>query len=200
MNRNRFSLGPVLGYHGCERALVESVLAGETLLRPSEKDFDWLGPGVYFWADSPRRALDWARRRSRTGDRVISSPAVLGAFIHPGLCLNLTDYGVIEELRAAHRILSDALAIAETPMPVNSAVMEGIPMRRSLDCAVIKAVHQLRKEEGLEGYDTVYGVFEEGEPLFPGSALRDKTHVQIAVCNPECILGYFRVPEAASAG
>ena len=188
----------MVGYHGCERALAESVLAGDCVLEPSRNHYDWLGSGAYFWVDSPERAWDWAQRCTRTGDPVISSPAVLGAFIHPGLCLNLTDYGVAEELRVAYRLLQDMLESAGATMPVNDRAVDGISMRRRLDCAVIEVVHQLREEERLAGYETVYGVFEEGQPLFPGSALRDKTHVQIAVRNPECILGYFRVPETAS--
>jgi hypothetical protein len=45
----------------------------------------------------------------------------------------------------------------------------------------------------MEAYDTVYGVFEEGELVYPGAGFRDRTHVQIAIRNPEMILGYFRV-------
>ena len=36
----------VLGYHGCDREVGEAVLAGETTLRPSENDWDWLGTGI----------------------------------------------------------------------------------------------------------------------------------------------------------
>lgn len=187
MSRKRFTLGPVLGYHGCARALAEAVLAGGEVLSSSDNVFDWLGPGAYFWVDSAERARDWAQ--DRHGDEA----SVLGAFIHPGHCLNLSDYGVIEELRVAYRMLEATWANTNAPMPVNSSLVNGIPMCRRLDCAVIDLVHEVRKDMGLEAYDSVYGVFEEGGPLFPGSALREKTHVQIAVRNPECILGYFRV-------
>jgi hypothetical protein len=36
-------------------------------------------------------------------------------------------------------------------------------------------------------------VFEEGELVYPGVGFRDRTHLQITICNPEIILGYFRV-------
>ncbi|MFN9610672.1 MAG: hypothetical protein ACK546_00735 [bacterium] len=36
-------------------------------------------------------------------------------------------------------------------------------------------------------------MFEEGELVYPGAGFRDRTHVQIAIRNPEMILGYFRV-------
>lgn len=52
--------GLVLGYHGCDREVAERVLAGKTEVRSSTNAFDWLGSGVYFWENNPRRALSWA--------------------------------------------------------------------------------------------------------------------------------------------
>ena len=42
--------------------------------------------------------------------------------------------------------------------------------------------------------DSVKGIFLEGAPPYPGSGFREKTHIQIAVCNLACIKGVFRVP------
>lgn len=39
----------VLGYHGCDRAVGEKVLANKEHLRASDNDYDWLGTGIYFW-------------------------------------------------------------------------------------------------------------------------------------------------------
>jgi hypothetical protein len=78
-------------------------------------------------------------------------------------------------------------------MPVNSSRANGIYLRRQRDCAVIQMVHKLRKRMNQTPYDTVQGVFEEGAKVTPGSGFRNKTHVQISICNPEMILGYFRV-------
>ena len=50
----------VLGYHGCSAEVGERVLAGAADLSPSEQDYDWLGPGVYFWDSDPQRAWEWA--------------------------------------------------------------------------------------------------------------------------------------------
>jgi hypothetical protein len=65
----------------------EKVLAGKANLKPSAEDYDWLGSGIYFWADSPERAWDWAN--DRPGSEKIRRPFVVGAVIYPGLCLNL---------------------------------------------------------------------------------------------------------------
>ena len=57
MDRRPNSFGPVLGYHGCDREVAEQVLSGQSDLRLSENSYDWLGSGIYFWVDSPQRAL-----------------------------------------------------------------------------------------------------------------------------------------------
>ena len=191
--RPKNSLGPLILYHGCDREISEAVLSGKETLQPSENDYDWLGPGIYFWVDSPDRALDWAKDRKKRRPQEMGDPSVLGAFAYPGNCLNLTDYGVMDELALAYRATETIFKTAETPLPVNSDCRNGIYLKRQLDCAVIQMVHELRRDQEEPPYDTVYGVFEEGSEVYPGSGFKDKTHVQIAICKPDMILGYFRV-------
>ena len=89
MDRRPNSFGPVLGYHGCDREVAEQVLSGQSDLRLSENSYDWLGSGIYFWVDSPQRALDWALEAWR--GRRIEEPYIVGAHINLGLCLNFTE-------------------------------------------------------------------------------------------------------------
>lgn len=187
-----YKLSPLIGFHGCERSVAEQVLAGKTHLNSSENDYDWLGSGIYFWVDSYERAWHWAQSSSS-----IQDPYVIGAFIDPGLCLNLTDFGINEELRTAYQLLEQTFVGLGQPLPKNTLNHQGTLMLRRLDCAVINFLHQLRVEQGQPAFDTVYGVFEEGESLFPGSALKEKTHVQLAVRNPQTLLGYFRPHQLA---
>ena len=62
-------------------------------------------------------------------------------------------------------------------------------------CAVMTAVHTRIRQEGTSPIDTVKAVFVEGPPIYPTSGFHAKTHTQIAVCNPACIRGVFRVPD-----
>jgi hypothetical protein len=188
VSRRRHTLPHFLGYHGCDAELGEAVLAGKQTLSRSEQDYDWLGSGIYFWVDSPQRAWDWAHHHPTSPIKV---PFVLGALIYPGLCLNLTDYGVIEQLRVAYRVL--VAAPGRGAIPENSGKKHGISMLRRLDCAVIEMLHELREEKDAQAYDSVYGVFDEGEPAFDGAGFREKTHVQLAVRDPESIVAFFRV-------
>jgi hypothetical protein len=171
----------------------EKVLAGKANLKPSAEDYDWLGSGIYFWADSAERAWDWAS--NRPGSEKIRRAFVIGALIYPGLCLNLTDYGVIEQLRVAHRVLAASAGPGEIPQ--NTLMRDGITMLRQLDCAVIETLHRLRQDRNEESYDSVHGVFDEGQPAYGGAGFREKTHIQLAVRNPAAILHYFRVDTSA---
>jgi len=76
--------GWVLGYHGCDAALGESILRGEKFLLPSENDYDGLGTGIYFWENDPKRALQWARAVKRKPELCrtkINKPFAIGAII-----------------------------------------------------------------------------------------------------------------------
>ncbi len=185
----------ILGFHGCDREVGEAVLAGEHL-RSSENDWDWLGAGVYFWENSPHRALSYAKmlkRLSKQTKGVIKDPFVIGAVIDPGRCLNLSDEGALFELRGAYEILA---ASADSPdrLPRNVAGYSSDidAIKRHLDCAVFETLHAWRESEQLSTYQTVRSPFQEGCPLYPGSGFHEKSHVQICVRDMLHIKGYFR--------
>lgn len=105
----------VLGYHGCDRAIGESLLAGN-LFRPSENDYDWLGSGIYFWESNPRRGLDWARELQRRRSD-IAQPFVVGAILDLGFCLDLLSLNGIEAVQQVYRVFeSDMKAQAKTSL------------------------------------------------------------------------------------
>jgi hypothetical protein len=186
---HRLAASFVLAYHGCERQVGERILKAEAF-KPSNNDYDWLGPGIYFWESNPRRGLDYAQEVLSRARALSKTPFVIGAVVSLGRCLDLTTYDGIEFVRAAYKSLLDATKAAGLPLPTNSE--DGL--RRHLDCAVIRRVHTILAAAGSEPVDTVKGIFIEGKPIYAGSGFYEKTHVQIAVCNPECIKGVFRVP------
>ena len=98
----------------------------------------------------------------------------------------------IEQVRTAYKALRQLVDASGDKMPENSG--DGLLWR--LDCAVIQMVHAIREHRGEPAIDTVKGVFIEGEPIYAGSGFHERTHVQIAVCNPGCIKGVFRVPDS----
>lgn len=192
---SRLATSFVLGYHGCDRATAAKAVNGDIDLIQSDRDYDWLGPGAYFWEADPARALEWARWKVARGDYV--EAAVIGAVIDLRNCLDLVAREDVDLLKAAHRSFVTVQKIAGLPIPRNKSV-KGQPnadrVLRFLDCAVFRHLHSILEEQPesdrlIEPFDTVRGMFTEGGKLYPGSGFRNRSHVQIAVRNTTCIRG-----------
>lgn len=176
----------VLGFHGCDVSVHDDVLKKGIELNQSTNDYDWLGHGIYFWEQSPKRALEYAeelKRNPRKSKHPIKTPCVIGAIIDLSSCLNLLDSACIGVVKSAYEGYS--LITPEDRRPTNKGGAD--LLLRYLDCAVIQALHGFTKGK----YDTVRGLFREGEPLYDGAGFFEKTHIQICVRNAECIKGYF---------
>lgn len=186
--------GLLLGFHGTDQSVVDRVLRGGCHLERSVNSYDWLGNGVYFWEYSPQRAFEFAEQAARDGRCSrgrIRNPAVIGAVIDPGRCLNLLEASALEQVKQSYLALSEST----TELPVNEG---GIDRRkRHLDCAVIELLHQIRTESFLDDgtplkpYQTVRGAFWEGQKLYPNAGFKEKNHVQLVVRDMSCIKGYF---------
>jgi len=176
----------VFGYHGCDESVVQMVLEGGHL-RPSQNAYDWLGHGVYFWEDSPARAMRLATEMQTAGAPV-GKPAVLGAIIDTGHCLNLIDPENASLVISAH---SDYVELCRGIGVAPSQNKGPESKARFLDCSVMNLLHQLREKEGHRPFDTVRGFFIEGQPLYPTAGLRSLDHVQLCVRHPQSIVGFF---------
>ena len=188
---HRLTSAFILGYHGCSASVAEQLISGASTFKASDNDYDWLGPGIYFWQSNPRRALRFAEEK-RARDSATRSPAVVGAAIDLGLCLDLSTEAGVLEVRADYDLLRATFEKAVTQLPSNAGGSD--LMLRRLDCAVVRQMHAVREESGELPVDTVRGIFVEGDPVYEGSGFRAKTHVQICVCNPATIRGIFKVP------
>lgn len=182
----------VFGFHGCDITTYEEVLYKHKDLKMSANVYDWLGNGIYFWENSYQRAYDWADRNTR-----YKNPAVLGAVIDLGYCLNLTDYHSSEVLRRGYEMLKTSYDIMNAEIPKNrkSKARKDV-LLRDLDCAVIQQIHEYNRMNELKSYDSVRGVFIEGEETYPGSEFKEKTHIQLCILNPNCIKGFFAPRQA----
>ena len=156
---HRLTSAFILGYHGCDKEVGERLLAG-VAFQPSDNDYDWLGPGIYFWEANPLRGLEFATEASKRKRSGIEKPFVIGAVIELGLCLDLTTSNGLDWLRIAHASLVDVTRAAKLNLPSNSKDK----LRRNLDCAVIRRLHKILEVQNLPPIDTLKGVFTEGEP------------------------------------
>ena len=192
MNRQFQYQRIILGYHGCDKKVADMALLKKAALRSSENDYDWLGKGIYFWEHGPERALEWAQHQGSLGK--IEKPAVIGAVIHLGVCFDLLDRDATAILRDLSNEFFSEMEQQGKALPENIPAYTGDPdcLLRKLDCAVINWVLGMMDSTSMsDSYDSVRGLFQEDEPVYEGSSIRLKSHIQIAIRNPACILGYF---------
>jgi hypothetical protein len=177
----------ILGFHGCDKETYDNVLYKHECLKTSINNYDWLGNGIYFWENDLSRAIDWANSKFESGNAY-----VIGAVLNLGYCLNLTDFGSSKVLKNGYEILCADYNNASKTLPKNRGKKGNDILLRDLDCAVIQRIHQFNKELNKKAYDSVRGVFTEGNTVYENSGFMEKTHIQICVTNPNCIKGYFR--------
>jgi hypothetical protein len=192
----------ILGFHGCEADVCDTLLNNPDEVRMSQEPYDWLGHGVYFWENNYVRALQWANDKEKRG--VIKKPAVIGAVLYLGYCCDFLDSTYIQFLQDYYEIMATKYTIVGQQLPRNKD-LPGDKQRgkilRVLDCAVIEFMHtrislQAQADIQTKGYttyknfDSTRGIFTEGRPAFDGAGIFEKSHVQICVRNLNCIKGF----------
>lgn len=185
----------ILGFHGCDQEVCDKIIIGKEDLKPSENRYDWLGHGIYFWEGSPDRALEYAELLKKNPEKcnsIIKTPAVIGAVIDLGHCLNLLESNALGILKAAYDLYITSQKMSELQPVKNKPIhKEKDILLRNLDCAVIESLHESSIKTDDKSYDAVRGVFWEGEELYPNAGFKSKNHIQVCVRNLNCIKGYF---------
>lgn len=193
----------VIGFHGCEADVRNELLLHPTRIKFSQKPFDWLGHGLYFWENNYERAMQWANGKRSRGD--IEVPAVIGAVLQLRYCCDFLESRYIDLLRNYYQRMAETYLSSGNPLPVNKDVSTDLnkdKLLRYLDCAAIEYMHKNIIQQAMEDkiirgfsdfkvFDSVRGAFPEGGPAFEGSGIFAKMHVQICIRNPNCIKGFF---------
>ena len=193
----------IIGFHGCDEKVQKSLLNQPNKIQGSDKPYDWLGHGMYFWENNFERALQWAKDKERKGK--IVKAAVVGAVISLDYCFDLTDTNFINQLTQYFELMKDEYNQINKELPENKNVKQDKNkdlLLRDLDCAVIEFMHQRiteeigkdLKEKGFSDYkvfDSIRGLFTEGGAAFPGAGIQKKNHIQICMRNNNCIKGFF---------
>lgn len=188
--------GFVLGFHGCDKTTRDSIVSEKgVILKKSENNYDWLGHGIYFWENNHERALKFAKELKdnppKGKENLIKEPAVLGAIIDLGHCLDLLDSKYLDVLKESYDFLNTSSKKFDLVLPKNKTSISGELLVRNLDCAVIQTAHELNEKLKKPEYDSVRGVFFEGEDLYENAGFKEKNHIQIAIRNQNCIKGFF---------
>ncbi|MEN9303739.1 MAG: hypothetical protein RL264_2168 [Bacteroidota bacterium] len=194
----------ILGFHGCDQEVADKLVNFPNKVIKSEKPYDWLGHGMYFWENNFLRAELWAKEKENRGE--IKKAAVIGAVLTLDNCFDLLDSSSINLLGKYYELLKMELESNGKTLPKNLDI-EKDPhrdkLKRELDCAVIEYMHteidveiaKNIKEKGfseLQKFDSARGFFTEGGAAFPGSEIQMKSHSQICIRNMNCIKGFFK--------
>ncbi|HZU39363.1 MAG TPA: hypothetical protein VFA18_25785 [Gemmataceae bacterium] len=188
----------VVGYHGTTLSVALRIINRVDTFAWSEKDYDWLGRGIYFWEYAPKQALNFARIRQRqlkkkknktaADEQRASEPlAVLACMIRLGFCLDLAEPENVEYVRAIYESYKESMALAAEQLPRNTRKY------RKLDCAVFEYAYKVIEDSQPNvKVDTARGIYVPagGEKrIWEGSWISRDTHIQLCVRNPASLLG-----------
>lgn len=171
----------VTGYHGCHLDVKTRLLDREIPFLPSEKEYDWLGKGIYFWEKDDLRAKKWADKyHGKNG-------CVIGANIKLGVCFDISLYYTKQILKEMYDAFIFEAQIAKVPIPANKSPKSYIghpddKILRYLDRAVLDYTFSTLRKEGVN-FDTVRAPFQEGNPIYQGSSFREYDHIHLCVQN-----------------
>lgn len=195
----------VLGFHGCDRTITHQLVntPHNNSIKISEELHDWLGHGFYCWETNIERAWQWANQKKERG--LITEPSVVGSVINLGYCCDFLDSKFIKMIATYYKLMKARYSKLNKTLPANRNIRSDKHsdlLLRELDCAVIEYMHSeilnsYQAEIEASGYtdikifDTVRGVFTEGGPAFEGAGIFEKSHIQIAIRNLNCIKGFF---------
>jgi len=190
----------LVAYHGCDIVTRDLLVTGRTTLKDSKNDYDWLGSGIYFFEGDAERALSFAEAASVQPERrytasPVVTPAVVGAVLCVQRTLDMTTkQGLLEFADASVQLARvwDAQGVEQNRRPCNVPPNEndGDVLLRKLDNAVIEFIHASR-EEIEPGYQMVRGAFRQGPELALHSGFHKDSHIQLAVRDRACIVGWF---------
>lgn len=190
----------IVAYHGCDIVTRDALVRGQLrALKQSQNKYDWLGPGVYFFENDPERALRFADASQRHPERLytkqpIVTPAVVGAVLRVQHWLDMTTQAGIVEFANAY----EALSQVDHALPTNhqSHPDDRDFILRQLDNAVFSYLHEVRHERGMTEYQVVRGAFGQGDEVSPHSGFRLDSHIQLAVRDQACVVGWFLPSDA----
>jgi hypothetical protein len=117
----------------------------------------------------------------------IKKPAVIGALIQLGHCFDLLDIQLTSHLQKLFPVFESLMKASGQKLPSNDARRK----HHRLDCAFLNwAIPIIENDTGTR-FQTVRGVFIEGDAIYPTAQIFSESHIQVVVRDPAAILGYF---------
>jgi hypothetical protein len=176
----------IIGYHGTTLSTALKIINRVETFKPSTRDYDWLGNGIYFWEYSPQQAVKFAeqRRAKRSKDDRI---AVIASMIRLGYCLDLTEPANVDLVKELHDDYQNFMAEEGVLAPTNDH------QYKRLDRAVFeyacKVIADLPPKQIIDTARGIYVPTGTAKRAWAKSWISSETHIQICVRNSSSILG-----------
>ncbi|HZL38444.1 MAG TPA: hypothetical protein VFC78_24230 [Tepidisphaeraceae bacterium] len=177
----------VIGYHGTTAEAAEKLVDGDQF-NASSNDDDWFGKGIYFWEYAPKQAWWWTTKLKR-----MKQPAVVGAIVRLGHCLDLLDPTNVLTLKQFHDETLLKWKAANIAIPKNGN------QHKNLDCALFNLFYD-QSRVPIETARAVYVPTESSKRAWKRSWIYEEAHIQICVRQPKNILAVWRVRKDGSYG
>jgi hypothetical protein len=190
----------VVSYHGCDITTRDDLVAGRVKPQSSRNKYDWLGPGFYVFEGDSQRAEAFAQAAAaaperRLTARPIATPSVVGCIFSVQRCLDMTTrLGLVEFAAACSAFEKGYRESTNDSLPINRPANEGDTdvLLRHLDNAVFTFIHRSRDTpDGKVHYQAVRGAFRQGPEISLNSGFHRDSHIQIALRDFQCIVGWF---------
>lgn len=194
----------VIAYHGCDITTRDALVAGRSNPRSSKNPYDWLGPGFYVFEGDPARAMAFAstahaQPQRRLTAKPIATAAVVGCLLNVQRCLDMTTREGLGVFAAAVAPTVGGIEANGRNAPRNLPANENDAdvLLRKLDNAIFTFIHE--RADAVTGhrdvhYQAVRGAFRQGQALVENSGFHSESHIQVAVRDPTCIVGWFLLP------
>jgi hypothetical protein len=172
----------VIAYHGTSASVADALVEGEPFTQSISAN-EWLGSGSYFWEYAPKQALWWAKKFNK-----YSHPAVVGALIRLGNCLDLLDTKNVEVLQEAKDGMVKLMKRDGIEIPEKKGIY------KNLDCAVFNYFYQKIADEGEPVIDTARAAYvptDNKKRIWQASWIYKDTHIQICVRTQTNILAVW---------
>lgn len=170
----------IIGYHGTDETTARSLVDGHPF-KASDGDNEWFGQGIYFWEYAPKQAWWWAQHV-----RNHSRPAVVGAVIRLGQCLDLLDPDNVRTLQAFSAEALKAWKASGETVPKNNRKY------KKLDCALFNLFYDQARVP-IESARAVYVPTGSKQRAWTGSWIYEEAHIQVCVREPKNILAAWHV-------
>ncbi len=179
-------------YHGTTKRIALKIFSERRFLE-SRNEYDWLGPGVYFYQECPEKALFWAEEFSIKEKFSNEMPAVIEVDVSLAKTLDLAGSKALATLQTFAKTqkkisIAQSNPILRTIDNVRKKIFSGTVINHNKFVGYNKDDYNLvldliayLNEEDAVSFDSVRAVFWEGMEIRKGSYFFDHANIQLCI-------------------